>query len=60
MDIVLAKCKQHNADKAHTTTSVMVVGMIPERAKVAGKLSMAGPVKELTAMESDPNIPMEP
>jgi hypothetical protein len=37
-----------------------MVGIIPDRANVAGKLNMAGPVNEFTAMDIDPNIPMVP
>jgi hypothetical protein len=45
---------QHRADKTQTSTNVHVVGMIPDRSKVDGKLSMAGPVRELTAIDMLP------
>lgn len=58
--MVLAKCDEQSDDKMQTKISAEHVGIIPDRANVAGKLSMAGPVKELTAMDMEPSIPMEP
>ena len=58
--MVLDICIQQSADNMQTKTSVQTVGMIPERSKVAGKLNMAGPVRELTAIDMEPRYPMEP
>ena len=58
--MVLAMCRQHTADKMQTKTNVKSDGNTPERAKVAGRFSMAGPVSELTAMETLPRLPMVP
>lgn len=56
----LAKCKQHSADKTPTSKMVAMVGMMPDRAKVAGKSNMAGPVSELTAILIEPKVPIVP
>jgi hypothetical protein len=34
--------------------------MIPERWYVSGKVSIAGPVREFTAIDTEPSIPMRP
>jgi hypothetical protein len=51
---------QHKDERTQTSTSVHVVGIIPDRWKVAGKFNIAGPVKELTARAAEPNKPIEP
>ena len=56
----LAMCRQQNADKKQTNRRVAMVGMTPERSKVAGRFNMAGPVKEFTAIDMLPRYPMEP
>mmetsp|Transcript_28334 Transcript_28334/g.76761 ORF Transcript_28334/g.76761 Transcript_28334/m.76761 type:complete len:153 (+) Transcript_28334:1355-1813(+) len=51
-------CRQQNADKMQVNTMAAVVGIKPERWYVAGRVSIAGPVKEFTAMDTDPRTPM--
>ena len=58
--MVLAKLRLQKLLKKQTNSSVAVVGIRPDLTNVAGKLSMAGPRIEFTAMESEPNMPMEP
>lgn len=48
------------ADKMQTKMTVQVVGINPALWKVAGKFSMAGPVKELLAIDMDPKNPILP
>jgi hypothetical protein len=50
--------REQRAASMQTKNKVTVVGIRPERWKVAGRFNMAGPVRELTAMEMDPNIPI--
>ena len=58
--MVLAMCSEQSAASTHTKMMVAMVGIMPDRLNVAGRLSMAGPVRELTAIDMDPSIPMEP
>jgi hypothetical protein len=60
LEIVFARCREHMADKMQTKMTVQVVGINPALWKVAGKFSMAGPVKELLAIDMDPKNPILP
>lgn len=60
LEIVFDKCKQHNDASIATNIRVKVVGMNPARWKVSGRFSMAGPVNELTAIDTDPRYPILP
>ena len=56
----MAMWREQKAAMAQTKTRVTKVGIKPERRNVAGRWSMAGPVKELHAMAKDPKYPILP
>ena len=58
--IVLAICKEHHVERIQRNIIVNMVGITPDLWKTEGRLSIAGPVNELTAMAMDPSIPMVP
>ena len=58
--MTLEMWREQRALSMHTKMTHAVVGMMPDLLKVAGNVSMAGPVKELTAMEREPSMPMVP
>lgn len=60
LEIVLAMWREQNAAMAQIKTRVNKVGIKPERRNVAGRWSIAGPVKELQAMANEPKYPILP
>ncbi len=58
--MAFAKCRAHHVDNTHNNASVTVVGMNPAVWYKRGKLSIAGPVNELTAIATLPSIPIVP
>ena len=60
LDITFDKCKAHNVDNAHNNAKVIVVGTNPDIWYKYGKFNIAGPVNELIAIATLPNIPIVP
>jgi hypothetical protein len=58
--MVLDICMEQKEERKHTKTSAPIVGITPDRANVAGRFTIAGPVKEFTAIDMDPSHPMDP
>lgn len=58
--MTLAKCREHKVAKTQSNANVTVVGMNPDCWYKYGKLSIAGPVNELTAIATLPIIPIVP
>jgi hypothetical protein len=58
--MVFDMCNEQKAQRKDTHRTVEQVGMIPLRANKAGIPNIAGPVRVLTAIETEPNIPIVP
>jgi hypothetical protein len=54
VEMALARCREQNEQREATRATVKHVGMIPLRANKAGNPSMAGPVIEFTAIDTEP------
>ena len=57
---MFAMREDEELERKHTKSSTIIVGINPDLWNVAGRLSIAGPVKEFTAIEMPPNIPIVP
>lgn len=58
--MTFAKCNAQSVARIHNNANVIVVGINPDLWYKEGKLIIAGPVNELTAIDMLPNIPMVP
>ena len=60
LEITSDRVSEHNAERTQSMINVKIVGISPEIWNVAGRFSIAGPVKELTVIAIDPSIPIIP
>ena len=58
--MVFAIWKEQSVERTHRNAIVNVVGIKPDFWNTLGRLSIAGPVSEFTAMDILPNIPIVP
>jgi hypothetical protein len=58
--MVFAICREHSVERTHRNAIVNVVGIKPDFWNTLGRLSIAGPVSEFTAIDILPNIPIVP